>query len=446
LHRMAEEGKWARLKKVASSVKALYSLPKEKVDAFLASYEVYNHDWADEKELVAKMGPNYYAKMKQRIVDWYSVLNHLCAIGKIEKMYIPPAMDLSKGITENQILFEQRMAKDLHLPKRGGKVLDIGCGRGRIANHIASITGAHVTGINIEPGQLENARKFASARHMSRQCEFKLADLNDLPLPFADESLDAVYHVQVFSLAKDLGKLMADIHRVLKPGGRFACLDWVQLDAYDPKNPKHADLMRRIKPLIGAIGTPTIPQYTKAIEDAGFEVIVNENASIDGLQAPMIENADKYFNGVRKWVRTGVQMKLFPKHFKDLLDRFTQDGQAFVKADRMRLVTTSHYFVARKTSQPPQPLNPYPVDVAVSKLPTAIDAKEHHQNPSKPATTGKEHHHPSAFVPLPNAAAETNPSTKPKRRSTPPPARTSNKDRNSNDARKPKHKKRPIDR
>lgn len=36
------------------------------------------------------------------------VLNHLCALGEVEKMYIPPAMDLKLGIFGNQLLWEAR--------------------------------------------------------------------------------------------------------------------------------------------------------------------------------------------------------------------------------------------------------------------------------------------------------------------------------------------------
>jgi sterol 24-C-methyltransferase len=53
--------------------------------------------------------------------------------------------------------------------------------------------------------------------------------LNEIPLPFEDQSMDAVYQVQVFSYSKDLEKLFSDIYRILKPGGRVACLDWFRL-------------------------------------------------------------------------------------------------------------------------------------------------------------------------------------------------------------------------
>ena len=339
-----------RLSTVWKSFNALRKMPQEKVDAFMNSYNIYDHDWSNEEELIKEMGPDYYAKVQQKLVDYYSVINHLCAIGQVEKMYIPPAIDLSVSIIENQNLFEKRMAKDLNVGP-GSKVLDIGCGRGRIASHIATLTGAHVTGVNIEPHQLESARKFAHEKGLDQQCQFKKADLNDLPLPFADASLDGVYQVQVFSLSKNLLKLFKDIHRMLKPGGTFACLDWMSLDRYDASNPYHANLMKRIKPLVGAIGTPSVRTYVALLEEAGFEVVVNENASIDGLQAPLIDKADRFYTTVARWIYRLVDWKVLPKHFRTLFDRLTKDGQAFVEADRMRIVTSSHYIVARKKGE-----------------------------------------------------------------------------------------------
>jgi sterol 24-C-methyltransferase len=308
---------------------------------------MYDHDWANEEQLLQKMGPDYYNKIKKKLVDYYSVLNHLCAIGHVEKMYIPPAMDLSKSIIANQALFEQKMSRDLGLQK-GSQVLDIGCGRGRVANHIASISGANITGINIDPDQLKSAEAFAKGNGLSDQCQFKHGDLNEIPYPFADNSLDAIYQIQVFSLSKNLELLLKDLYRMLKPGAKLACLDWVRLAKYDPTNSRHAGLMKRIKPLIGAIGTHSVNEYVALLKKAGFKIVINENASVDGLQAPLIENADKFFTRINRAVQFLVRWRLLPEHFKTLFDRLTKDGQAFVEADRERLVTTSYYIVAQK--------------------------------------------------------------------------------------------------
>ena len=336
-----------RLSTIVKSFKHLYSLPPEKVQSFLDSYNVFDLDWADEKGMIKEMGGDYTKGVQQKLIEYYSVLNHLCSIGQVEKMYIPPAIDLSKSIIENQKLYERKVVHDLGLTKTS-RVLDVGCGRGRVANHIASYTGAHVSGINIDTDQLETARKYAASRGMSNQCDFHYANMNFFPYPFKEATFDGVYEIQVLSYCKNLDETFKEIHRLLKPGGKFAILDWVVLDAYNSKNPHHAELMPQVKAVIGAVGNPTIANYTDALRRAGFKILVNQNASIDGLQAPLIEQADKFYTRLGRLLSFLVRCKILPKHFETLFERLSRGGPAFVKADRLRLVSTSHYILAQK--------------------------------------------------------------------------------------------------
>lgn len=335
-------------KTICRSFKYLYTLPPEAIESFLNSYIIYDHDWVDEEKMIQEWGPNYSQEVGKKLVDYYSVLNHLCALGQVEKMYIPPAIDLSKSIIANQMLFEERMAQDLKIGPNE-RVLDVGCGRGRVACHMASYTGANVVGVNIDDNQLESARKFALGKGFGDQCQFSRWDLNELPFPFPDNSFDAIYEIQVvFSLSKDREKLFKELHRVLKKGGRFGSLEWVLLDKYDPQNEHHVHLMKQIKPLIGAIGNPTIPEIVNELQSAGFSVVVNENASINGLQSPLIENADKYFTRIGRLIERLVRWKVLPAHMSTLFERLSRGGEAFIEADKMGLVTTSHYMVAEK--------------------------------------------------------------------------------------------------
>jgi len=328
-----------------TSFKYLYNLSEREVDAFMDSYVIYNLDWANESEMVAALGPNYQQRVGSCLKAYYGVLNHLCALGDVEKMYIPPLMDKKATVLDNQLLYEESIAQHIAL-KPGDRVLDIGCGRGRVAAHIARVSGAHVTGLNIDPNQIEQARTFTAEQNLSNS--FREWDQNDLPLPFEDGHFDAFYEIQALSMCKDHGKLFKEIFRVLKPGARFSLLDWVSLEAYDPGNPEHADLMRRVKPLIGAIGTPTPAGLDAALKDAGFEIVRSDNASIDGLQAPLIDQVDIYFRTLRQAILGLVKLRMLPRHFKPLIDRLCLDGQAFVKMDQMRLATTSYRIVAMK--------------------------------------------------------------------------------------------------
>lgn len=334
-----------RFSTIFRSIKVLYTLPQEKVEAFVKSYSVYDYDWAREDEMIRELGENYYQEVQKRVEDYYSVLNLLLPLGQVEKMYIPPAMDLSVGIIANQNLYEKKMARDLGIAK-GSKVVDLGCGRGRVAAHVATLTGAEVTGVNLDKVQIEYARKYAQMKGLP--CNFILGNFNDLPLPFADQSLDGIYEIQVLTYSRNPLLLFKELYRVLKPGGKFAILDWVRLPNYDEKDPHHLSLMKAIKPLIGAIGTPSPEEYMDLLKKAGFEIVASENPSIDGLQVPLFEKADRFYTRVGKIIRFLVKCKLIPAHFQILFDRMTKDGQAMVEADRLRLVTTSYYILAQK--------------------------------------------------------------------------------------------------
>lgn len=337
-----------RLSTIFNSFKTLYTLSPSQVEAFLNSYVIYNHDWANEKEMIKAFGTQYQEEIHKKLIDYYSVLNHLCSIGQVEKMYIPPVMDLQSNIITNQKLFEIMLCADLGLAP-GHKILDIGCGRGRVANHMTVLSGAHVVGMNIDPNQLETAKKFAASCHLSHCSEFIQGDINNIPYPFSDGSFDHIYEIQcLFSLSKDLGKVFKEVYRLLKPGGRFGALDWVSLNKYNPKNPHHQNLIRKIKPLIGAIGTYSVDQCSHLLQEAGFKILRNQNASIDGFQAPLIENADKFFTRVNRMIHFFVRYKILPPHFQTLFDRLTQDGDAFIEADRLGLVTSSYYFLVEK--------------------------------------------------------------------------------------------------
>ncbi|KAK5658866.1 hypothetical protein OQA88_1680 [Cercophora sp. LCS_1] len=336
----------SRLATFRASFRYLRNLTQKQVDDYMASYIIYNLDWADESAMIAALGPNYRDRVGECLRAYYGVINHLCALGSVEKMYIPPVMDHHATVLENQLLYERAIAGAIGM-KDGDKILDLGCGRGRVAAHMATANpGVQVSGINIDPNQIQQAKEFNADRGLLN--EFIVKDFNDLPLPFKDGQFDGFYQIQALSLCKDLGALFKEIYRVVKPGARISLLDWVSLPAYDPTNEEHLALMKRVKPLIGAVGTPTPAIFERELEGAGFRVIRSENASQGGLQAPLIDKVDVYFRTMRQVILGLVKVKCLPAHFKTLIDRLCLDGQAFVKMDEMRLITTSYWVVAEK--------------------------------------------------------------------------------------------------
>ena len=82
------------------------------------------------------------------------------------------------------------------------------------------------------------------------------------------------------------------------------------------------------------------------IED--FVILRSDNASIDGLQAPLIQKVDLYFRVLRRVTLGLVGVHILPVHFKTLIERLCRDGRAFVEMDEARLTTTSWRIVAQK--------------------------------------------------------------------------------------------------
>ena len=89
-------------------------------------------------------------------------------------------------------------------------------------------------------------------------------------------------------------------------------------------------------------------EFSGSLQGAGFRLLENQNASIDGLQAPLIENAHKFFSRIKRSMEFLVRYRILPAHFKVLFDRLTKDGEAFVEADRLKIVTSSHYLLGQK--------------------------------------------------------------------------------------------------
>ena len=284
--------------------------------------------------------------MRGNLVDYYKVINILCALGNVEKMYMPPLLDPDVGLRGNQILFEQKMTRDIDAGP-DSHVLDIGCGRGRVANDLVARTGAHVTGLNIDPTQLDNARAFAERKGLSDRCEWVEGSMND-PLPFPDASFDAAYQVQAFTYAKDKEKVLTEIFRVMRPGAKFSSLLWVLTDRFDPDNPKHVDLINRARPVLGCLYSVTIDDILRATKNAGFEILESGNPSIGGHEAAVVNGESAYYARVKKLVASGAKLRLLPRHLPTLIDRLMQGDEAYTEAAQTFLASACYEIVSQK--------------------------------------------------------------------------------------------------
>jgi trans-aconitate methyltransferase len=92
----------------------------------------------------------------------------------------------------------------------GEFVLDLGCGDGHLTQRLAA-TGAHVLGVDA------SADMVAVARERGIEAE----QANAESLPFHDATFHAVFSNAALHWVRDHESMLAQVHRVLKPGGRF---------------------------------------------------------------------------------------------------------------------------------------------------------------------------------------------------------------------------------
>jgi len=147
---------------------------------------------------------NQVAEMFDNISPKYDLLNHL----------------LSANIDK---LWRRKSIKKL-LPYQPNHILDIATGTGDFAVAATKLKNVKVTGIDISEGMLEVGRKKIEKKGLSERIVLQKADSENLP--FQQSHFDAAivgFGVRNF---ETLEKGLAEIYRVLKPGGVFIVLEF----------------------------------------------------------------------------------------------------------------------------------------------------------------------------------------------------------------------------
>ena len=146
----------------------------------------------------------------------------------------------------------RRRAIDLAAIGPGSKVLDVATGTGDLAIEAAA-RGAEVVGSDFSEGMLERARAKAP------QIRFEQADA--LALPYPDDAFDAAtvgFGARNFS---DLGRGLAEMARVVRPGGRVVVLE-ITTPTRPPLSTFFSLWFDRVVPLVGRLaGDPDAYTY-----------------------------------------------------------------------------------------------------------------------------------------------------------------------------------------
>lgn len=108
--------------------------------------------------------------------------------------------------------------------KPGDRILDLACGTGLNFPHLRELVGEHgqVVGADLTPAMLDIARKMITKKGW-RNVEVHEADAANLPFPNA--FFDKVIVSFALNIIPEYRAAIEEVHRVLKPGGRFVALE-----------------------------------------------------------------------------------------------------------------------------------------------------------------------------------------------------------------------------
>lgn len=142
---------------------------------------------------------------------------------------VPPSHELYDATAERWVRREPTSLSDftgrpptlaLCEPVAGKRVLDLGCGEGYCARRLVGMGAAEVLGIDSSAQMIEAAR--SEERRAPLGIRYEVGDAAHLP-QLADASFDVVLAMFLFNYLEigAMGRCMAEVARVLRPGGRF---------------------------------------------------------------------------------------------------------------------------------------------------------------------------------------------------------------------------------
>jgi SAM-dependent methyltransferase len=108
--------------------------------------------------------------------------------------------------------------------QHGSRVLEVGCGSGRYALHLAEMTEAQILGVDVNEFGVSNANGLSTEAGLADRAQFQACDVSK-PLPFENAGFDAAFSNDVICHIPGRASLLRELFRVLKPAAKLLFSD-----------------------------------------------------------------------------------------------------------------------------------------------------------------------------------------------------------------------------
>ena len=207
-------------------------------------------------------------------------------------------------------LDEARRMLELLRVDAGSVLVDVACGAGGPGLWTAQQTGASLIGIDAAASAIAAAKERASAVDLGTRARFQQGTFERTGLP--DEAAGAIMSVEAFQYAPDKRRALAELHRVLRPGGRLGLICF----EVDPAKASG----------LPVLGVDPVADYQPLLVQAGFTIDTYEEtpgwearvyaafgAIVDASDALTAEMGERAASGAIAEAMLTVAMKPYPR-------------------------------------------------------------------------------------------------------------------------------------
>ncbi len=152
--------------------------------------------------------------------------------------------------------------------KIGDDILEVGAGFGECGRRVALYSGANMTSLTMAKNEVIEGNKRNKTLGLHKRCKMLQGDYHHLPQK--TNTLDAVFGVYCLKYSSNLEKVMAEIFRVLKPGGKFVSYEILTSDKFDAANCEHQAVVNCISDSTGMPHLWSANDFRLAANKIGF--------------------------------------------------------------------------------------------------------------------------------------------------------------------------------